>query len=151
MISNKKCAQLARQMAHEIATRGHTRGTSEDLQGKVCLLGALGYTLVPLWEQERKPVWHPLGQLSGGIVYEAPPVQIVREEFSHQFVRFLIKNHPQTHCNFDDSTLNLGMAPAWMAMWNDRVLKTGEETIAWLHKFADAADAAPVGAPVTEW
>lgn len=111
----------ARKAAAVIRDRGHTTGTLENGQGQVCLVGGM-----------RKAV-KPMGRRGTALSME----------FNNRFGAWMKENYPQPVGCLD--TLHMFLDPTLghkppATMWNDHVLKTQEETLAWLDKFADAMD-----------
>lgn len=104
----------ARRAAAIMNERGHATGVLESPDGRVCLLGAMYKALSPVEKRQR---WH------------------LAEQFSIRFGQWMKEHHP---CPPDLDAVwgDDNIAP----IWNDRVLKTKEETLAWLTKFADAMD-----------
>ena len=114
---NMDLGRHARKAAAIMQERGHATGALETHDGRVCLLGAMYRATSPIENRQR----HHLV-----------------EEFSSRFGEWMREHHPASAdtVHLSNAYGNSGTAPAW----NDLVLKTEEETLAWLNKFADAMD-----------
>lgn len=105
----------ARKTVAVIRDRGHTTGTLESHEGKVCLLGGFQKAIAPMAQAARDRL---------------------NKQFDERFCKWMIENHPSGERLKDARCSPFGAGPNW----NDNVLKTQEETLAWLEKFADAMD-----------
>jgi len=104
----------ARKAAAIMRERGHTVGTAENALGQVCLVGAFRRAVAPMGGANVAPLSY---------------------QFNVRFGKWMAQHHPQA----------AKVAMDWEGFvvattWNDHVLKTEEETLAWLDKFADAMD-----------
>jgi hypothetical protein len=104
----------ARKAAEIMRERGHTVGVAQNAAGQVCLMGAFRLAVSPMGWMNRA---HLL------------------DEFNARFGDWMAQHHPQA-ANFVVDWESNGVA----TMWNDCVLVTQEETLAWLDKYADATD-----------
>lgn len=104
----------ARKAAAIMQERGWARGSLENASGQVCLVGAMYRAISPLPYRQR---------------------DYLASEFATRFGLWMQQHYP----NAPDITESW-IVPGAAQTWNDHVLDSGEETVAWLEKYADAMD-----------
>ena len=104
----------ARKAAAIIRERGWARGALQNAAGQVCLVGAMYKALSPVPGVQRNHL---------------------AEQFAVRFGLWMHGNYPQAPASTEN-----WIGPGLAQTWNDCVLTSKEETLAWLNKYADAMD-----------
>jgi hypothetical protein len=112
-IPDREIGRHARKAAQVMNDRGKATGAFVDSDGQVCAMGAFDIATRPMGKTNFRR----------GLLIQM---------FNMRFAEWMREHYP-----LDEKAPLIG---GWTPTWNDSILESKEETVAWMHKFADDLD-----------